>query len=286
MGKHHKKMLQSADTAPVSPIYGYVRCRLGPWWRWSFGIKSWMRKRWQKPPTIWWPNWLLEYRRRTRSSSFHPLKMCICQKTPLQCRFFNFYWDADLNFDSLLLLRRDESWRWKHLDDPWHGKPGGSSTPKPVFCFNWVMFVSWKNSWSKGSLWFHLRRYESIPIYISCNWRISKLVYVVCYEHFFPHFFWCKTWAIFPFWYLFCHTWKTGIFGTQRAAPGSLREDYKITKPDGNCNGHRVQVQLQVSATGWRHNADGGDPNETWSTPRKSNIAGWKMNPDWRCISY
>lgn len=43
----------------------------------------------------------------------------------------------------------------------------------------------------------------------------------------------------------------------------ALCKDYKITAPHGNCNGRRVQVQLQLSPEGWRHNADGGDPSDT-----------------------
>lgn len=53
-----------------------------------------------------------------------------------------------------------------------------------------------------------------------------------------------------------------------------VQEDYKITKPDGNCNGHRVQVQLQVSASGWRHNADGGDLNDKTVYPTSEETFG------------
>lgn len=76
---------------------------------------------------------------------------------------------------------------------------------------------------------------------------------------FFPIFSGAKRPCFFPFFFVYLKNPEK--FSSVRQL--RLGEDYKITKPDGNCNGHRVQVQLQVSATGWRHSADGGDPNET-----------------------
>ena len=41
---------------------------------------------------------------------------------------------------------------------------------------------------------------------------------------------------------------------------GGVSVDLKISKPDGSCNGRRVQVQLSSkSGDGWTHYADGGD---------------------------
>lgn len=45
-------------------------------------------------------------------------------------------------------------------------------------------------------------------------------------------------------------------------------QEFKISKPDGNCNGRRVQVQLQTPLEGWRHNAEGGDPTDPGSAKR------------------
>lgn len=53
-----------------------------------------------------------------------------------------------------------------------------------------------------------------------------------------------------------------------------VNEDYKITAPHGNCNGRRVQVQLQLSPEGWRHNADGGDPSDKSSYPASGEAFG------------
>lgn len=40
-------------------------------------------------------------------------------------------------------------------------------------------------------------------------------------------------------------------------------EEFQISKPDGACNGRRVQVQLLPSPDGWRHDAEGGDPTDS-----------------------
>ena len=143
------------------PGFRPVRCRLGLWWRWSFGTKSWMRNRWQKPPTIWWPNWLQEYRRTKcwqngggdhfpRETGNPPLfgscalyvgnGLMASHETSETAFQLENLWIA--SFAEIL----DESWWWKHRwwskSHSHTGNQGTRSTKKHFLCFNWVMFVS------------------------------------------------------------------------------------------------------------------------------------------------